>query len=319
MSYLKYAIATLVAIPTTLIAFNKTYNYFNHSSPTLPKKHFHKDVHIFNQNGTTEQNITNTANLIKELIECMALSFCGTNKNDPERFMDWALGKSLSISSEAMEYNYNYEENLNKRLLVIRWVMSMIAHETIQKGNGSILYIRNKNGTIGAASVIKFENVQETYLTKMSDTITKMFLVITTLGKPPWMEESSASGKAWPVGIGSRFDAGSKMLKKFHHTWTNGKHVYTLIMAVAPTCQGLGYCSKVMNTTVAIGNENKMDVYLETGGEKNQSVYRRYGYVVVEEKELLLKNDDEPNLVYSAMLKKHGGDVDDTKSHKNKL
>ena len=39
--------------------------------------------------------------------------------------------------------------------------------------------------------------------------------------------------------------------------------------------------------------------------ERNQHIYQKYGYVLVEEKELVLEDDKEPNLVYSAMLKKY--------------
>ena len=295
MNYVKYTLAGIIAVPTTVVALNKIYTYVSHSPPALPKNK-QPSVQIFNKNSRQDPK------LIQELIDCMAVSFCGTKDKEPEQFMNWALGTSLSISPEAMEYNYNYEANLTKRLLVLRWTMSYLTHELLLKGNGSILYIRTPDGNIGAASVIQYENTTRSFLTKCNDAVTKL-LVLVRIGLPPWGH--SSTNDPLPVGLELRLDKGGAFLKRFHHHWTEGLHVYTYIMATHPNCQGRGYCSKIMRTTVALGEEQQLDVYLETGGVRNQTVYARFGYDLVEEKELILENDSEPNLTYSAMLKKY--------------
>jgi GNAT superfamily N-acetyltransferase len=309
LSFFQYTITAAAfgvgLLPPLLLGLSKIYNRCSYHPP-LPGHRACQDVHVFNlQHGTTEPMYNDDAHgraqLILELIDCMAASFCGTTTKEPERFMNWALGSRLSMAPVRKQTSDNHAL-LQQRLVALRWVMGYVVHETLSQGHGSILYIRAPSGEIGAASVLQFKDTnRHGYVSLAMATVTSYWLVVTTLGLPPWMAESN-----WPtVGVQYRLDHGALFLKDFHARWCNGLHLYTAIMATSPGYQGRGYCGQIMKTTVALGRELELDVYLETGGERNQKIYQKYGYVLVEEKELVLEDDIEPNLVYSAMLKKH--------------
>lgn len=53
---------------------------------------------------------------------------------------------------------------------------------------------------------------------------------------------------------------------------------YVAIMAVDPSAQGQKLTSLLMRMVNRIADEEKMDCYLDTVGEKNVTVYGRYGY-----------------------------------------
>jgi hypothetical protein len=302
-----YAIKPLLVIAIAIISsifINNIYNYLCYVPPCLPSKNKDYGVYLFTKNGTTESTVTNETKLMTQLIHVMAASFCGTKSKDPERFMNWVLGSKLAINDS--------ETTFDLRMTILDWTMMYIIKETFQKGNGGILYCRATDGSIGAASLIRLENTEwNSILYNCMNFLTK-YLVLFDIGLPPWM--SSKMKNEITPGLSRRLDEGGKFLKKFHKKWCNGPHIYTLIMATHPKYQGCGYCGKIMRTTVALGQEEEIDVYLETGGRKNQSIYERYGYKLVEEDELILKDDgNEPSLKYSAMLKKYSESNDTEK------
>ena len=303
------ALAGLAAGGVSLYALSRFYIRFAFSPPSIPTSCQSTGVHFLTRNGTTEKSTTTSKDdeLFNDLCECMAASFAGTKDKDPEMFMDWALGLRLA----------NRTVHVELRKCWIKYMMKFCALTAIHKGNGGVLYCRTKDGTIGAASVIRVEDGQnQNWFQTIMDGILKSSIIFPMLGLPPWMVEGEINKSP---GFNKRLDVGSGMLKEFHHKWAPGRHVYIHIQATHPDYQGHGFCSKIMNITVAIAEELGIDNYLETGGERNQTVYRRYGFEIMEEREVGVggggggrnggreQQEEGPNLTYSAMLKQGDG------------
>ncbi|MFC1846523.1 GNAT family N-acetyltransferase [Chloroflexota bacterium] len=61
------------------------------------------------------------------------------------------------------------------------------------------------------------------------------------------------------------------------------KHWYLAVLAVDPQHQGKGYASKLLNEMFSIIDKESLPCYLETEGEKNVSMYRHFGFEVIDE------------------------------------
>ena len=61
------------------------------------------------------------------------------------------------------------------------------------------------------------------------------------------------------------------------------KHWHLLLLAVDPQHQGKGYASKLLEEMFSRIDEGGLPCYLETGGEKNVSMYQHFGFKVLEE------------------------------------
>ena len=68
-----------------------------------------------------------------------------------------------------------------------------------------------------------------------------------------------------------------------HKTLVPGRHWYLAVLAVDPPHQGKKYASKLLNEGLRRVDEDNLPCYLETEGEKNTAMYRRFGFEVVDE------------------------------------
>lgn len=96
------------------------------------------------------------------------------------------------------------------------------------------------------------------------------------------------SGAIWPATrIGykalKKLASFNKYIEKKHNELAPDKHWYLAVLAVDPLHQGKGYASKLLNEMLSRIDEDGLPCYLETEGEKNVSMYRRFGFEVVDE------------------------------------
>ena len=96
------------------------------------------------------------------------------------------------------------------------------------------------------------------------------------------------SGAIWPAfKMGRR--AFGKVKKFGQHSrrkrkeWAPAKHWFLAALAVDPQHQGKGYASKLLNEMLSNIDEEGLPCYLETEGEKNVSMYKRFGFKVIGE------------------------------------
>jgi len=61
------------------------------------------------------------------------------------------------------------------------------------------------------------------------------------------------------------------------------KHWYLAVLAVDPPHQGKGHGSRLVRQMMALIDEEDLPCYVETEGEKNIAMYRRYGFEPVDE------------------------------------
>ncbi len=64
-------------------------------------------------------------------------------------------------------------------------------------------------------------------------------------------------------------------------------HFYFEYLGVLPECQGKGYGSAIMQYATAKADEARTACYLETASPEAVPLYRRYGFDVIEEKEII--------------------------------
>ena len=74
-----------------------------------------------------------------------------------------------------------------------------------------------------------------------------------------------------------------KYVERKHKELAPNRHWYLAILAVDPLHQGNGYASKLLHEMLSNIDEEGLPCYLETEGEKNVSIYRHFGFEVVDE------------------------------------
>jgi ribosomal protein S18 acetylase RimI-like enzyme len=74
-----------------------------------------------------------------------------------------------------------------------------------------------------------------------------------------------------------------KYVEKKHSELAPFKHWYLAVLGVDPPHQGKGYGSKLVNEMLSRIDEEGLPCYVETEGEKNVSMYKHFGFKVLEE------------------------------------
>ncbi len=96
------------------------------------------------------------------------------------------------------------------------------------------------------------------------------------------------SGAIWPaiiIGIKAlrKMQAFDQYVERKHKELASNKHWYLAVLAVDPQHQGKGYASKLLNEMLSYIDEEGLNCYVETEGEKNVSMYQHFGFEVVDE------------------------------------
>lgn len=97
-----------------------------------------------------------------------------------------------------------------------------------------------------------------------------------------------SSRAIWPViKIGIKalriMQAQDHFIEQKHKELVTDKHWYLAVLAVDPQHQEKGHASKLLNEMLSNIDEEGLPCYLETGGEKNISMYQHFGFEVVDE------------------------------------
>jgi GNAT superfamily N-acetyltransferase len=74
-----------------------------------------------------------------------------------------------------------------------------------------------------------------------------------------------------------------KYIEEKHKELVPNRHWYLSVLAVDPKYQGKGFGSKLVKEMLARIDKEGLPCYVETEGEKNVSMYRRFGFKVLEE------------------------------------
>lgn len=184
-------------------------------------------------------------------------SFAGTAKTDPEGTLDWALGPKLKDQWDDP-----------RRLLMMDWLMKYML-DNVDRNGGFVLGGQKENGDLGAVIFA----IPEMHGHIKESTLQVFARVPFTIGMPPFGKMNDAR-----PGIEKRIDA-LEVLQDLHVKF-NKPHVYVQVMAVDPDGQGQGFCGKLMRKVNDYADHLHLPCYLETNGEKNVAIYKRFGYQV---------------------------------------
>jgi len=96
------------------------------------------------------------------------------------------------------------------------------------------------------------------------------------------------SGAIWPaikIGIKAlrKMQEFDQYIERKHKELAPHEHWYLAVLAVDPQHQGKGYGSKLLNEMLSYIDGEGLPCYVETEGEKNVSMYQRFGFEVVDE------------------------------------
>lgn len=201
--------------------------------------------------------------LRKKIVDCGAASFAGTDHSDPEGTLDWLLGPQLAGKWDDP-----------RRKIMMQWLMNFFATAVLDQMGGFILAAPLETGELGAVCMV---------IPKPHGAFSKAALGVALLssvcrnGLPPLKQMGEAR-----KGIEKRLDS-FRVVEEVQRKYASGPHVYVQVMAVHPDAQGKGLCGKLMRQANAYADKLNLPMWLETSGEKNVSIYKRFGYEVAEQ------------------------------------
>ena len=104
--------------------------------------------------------------------------------------------------------------------------------------------------------------------------------------RPFWrILTSGAIRPAMKIGIKAlrKMRTFDQYIEKKHKELAPFKHWYLAMLVVDPQHQGKGYASKLLHEMLSYIDEEGLPCYLETGGEKNVSMYQHFGFETIDE------------------------------------
>lgn len=100
------------------------------------------------------------------------------------------------------------------------------------------------------------------------------------------------------VDVGKRFKNYDEFTKKIHNKCIKDPHQYVILVGVDPKKQGQGFGTKLMQAIFKVAEGKNQPIYLETHGDKNVAIYKKYGFKIVS-KDIV----PDTNIFQYAMLK----------------
>jgi len=203
-------------------------------------------------------------------------SFSGTATTEPEGTFDWMLGPHLKGKWDDP-----------RRHLMVGWLVLFLDKMVHEKVGGFCMACSLEDGEFGAV-VLVVPKPNGWIDAPCASHCSMLGLICCDIGLPPFKKMGEARN-----GIEKRLSALDQIqqIQKKHLLTT--PHLYVNVMAVEPSVQGQGLCSRAMRKTNEIADAHNLPAYLETSGPRNVKIYERFGYEVVEQ--FTLKVDHDPD------------------------
>lgn len=209
--------------------------------------------------------------LVAEAREAVTRSFAGTRTTAPEGCMSWALDPTASGANPSDPL---LEDPTPERLAAFRWLIGAFFSLMISDGT---VFVLVRDGRVASAALLMPPNHHGMHEMGPCPVIRG----ILHAGLPP---------AAWVFGRSAkRLDALASAASAAHGKLGRTPHWYLQVCATAPEAQGKGCGSAVLRYVAALGDAYACDVYLETLGQRNISIYGKYGFTVSEQR--VLKSD----------------------------
>lgn len=217
-------------------------------------------------------------------------SFAGTEKHDAELAIDWLVGP-------------HYKSRTHPKRGGIFYCMMAGAVE-MEGDQGLVLGVKKSpeidNSEIEAVLVAKKVHRSSNKDCRDCISLCSMTGVYCRLAccrnECPW--EVCCDQK-----IGAPMDARNQVADKFlkeSKAFSVGKEVaywYVVVMAVDPSAQGKGHCSRLMRAICEQADRDGLATHLECSGDRNRAVYERFGFYPVRRMTLVAEKGDEEGSV----------------------
>ena len=224
--------------------------------------------------------VLNVSSEFDSITSLIGNSFAGSADRDPELALNWALGPQLADRSDP------------KRAELLTFWVSI--NTQVHGSTGLVLGRRGTDGKLEAVIVARRMSSAEPRFEILREYTSAAQVIIPTyaLGKVPKLGDTGSALQP-PKKMQQRLDKMSALQKATHHENANFPHWYVAMMGVAPEAQGRGHAGKLMRAISKLADSERIPCYLETAGQRNATVYRRFGYAVTGTKDVSIE-DDEP-------------------------
>jgi len=222
-------------------------------------------------NDIIQVDETSSETLIEEFVALLSESFCGSTSDPPEAAISWAYDPECSGENPAAALT---QEPSDSRKNYFRYMVRMGFRQAARHG-GCFALLDKSSGSDGAkivAATITFPpNNKKLYLLGTCE----MIYLVRQLGGasavPPAMKGGSSA---------KRLKLLDQAMHLSHSENASEPHLYVWFLAAALREKGKGYGKRMMNFLKNAADNMNVKIYLECGGQKNESFYQHHGYQV---------------------------------------
>lgn len=238
--------------------------------------------------------------LRQEALAIAARSFAGTATTAPEGSLDWVLGP---------EVREKWDDP--RRLELMTWLHRLVQQIAFYQG-GFILGAKmpgSAEGKLGAALVCTpypngsdggckskalFCDIVGLFICPGKNGIKDPSRIYRKFGADDAMYPDAKAKANAKKGIEKRMSAAGDSIEEVRkRVMPPGiPYLHVVVVAVDPSAQGQGLCSKLMRAANGYADERNWACYLETTGERNVEIYKRFGYEIAEEYSLRVPGGD---------------------------
>jgi len=207
-------------------------------------------------------------------LEVSARAMCGTRTTAAEALTSWVVSTGALADVENPE-----------RLEVFRWLAAICVDMQWRHSSTTFCLGGVHDGELGAICLVY--PMYHGYAAEhgfFSEALP--FLSIASMlatGKTP---ATVTGNREWRRGFLPKLLGKGGLdnkTKEGHKKHAAGPHYYISLMMVDPSFQGKGLCGRLMRAACRAADADGLPTYLETGGERNVAVYRRFGFEVVDQ------------------------------------
>jgi len=203
-------------------------------------------------------------NLLKEVLDVMVKSFCGSKTAGPEGCLSWALDENGSVGGDPC--NPLRDDPSAERIKTMEFIMKFCSAICLKHG---CCYALVKDGYVVGATMLTPPSSRSIHaLGGCSELLLAM-----RLGLPKAFMEGESAAKQAAIGT---------VMSRVHKAHAHYPHWYVYVFAVDGAKQGKGYGRELMEWVSFCADTTGHPAYLETMGPRNVRFYEKNGYEVKE-------------------------------------
>ena len=216
--------------------------------------------------------------LLEKAVVVMADSFCGTKTTAPDSCVGWIFdGRSGDAVGQPLE-----EDPSDKRKAWFKYTMGFAA--AYCKARRGVIALVEKDAPDTVVGAFACVPSTATALAQMDEA--EQGAIVESLGEPPEASADEALNAREQTLMGWQVETGAANVP-------NGGHMYVMTMGVAPSAQGKGVGSVLLDVVSAMADADYAQAYLETCGKRNEHFYGKAGFAVVGERATLEAGDSK--------------------------